>query len=95
MKIQTLRDKLNPDRTLDIYATFDEKRATLGAFARLTAVLHGYDDLIYSLQWQQSHDGKEWTDVPSAHQPELVVETSEENQYHYWRVKVTIIGTEK
>ena len=29
MKIQTLRDKLNPDRTIDIYATFDEKRATL------------------------------------------------------------------
>ena len=92
VKIKTLQDQLNPNRSIDIYATFDEQDATLGATARLTAVLNGYDNLIYALQWQQSNDGDNWTDLVSATHSSLEIETSEENANDFWRLLVIITG---
>ena len=90
--VETLKDRLNADRTIDIYATFDKAGAILGDSAKLTAVLNGYDALIYTLQWQQSDDGKNWENVGGANENELEIVTSEDNHDDYWRVRVTITG---
>ena len=90
--IETLQDRLNADRAIDIYVTFEKDGTTVGESATLTAVLNGYDALVYTLQWQQSDDGKEWKDIDAATGNELEIITSEDNRDDYWRVQVTITG---
>lgn len=88
--VQTLRDQLDPNRSIDIYVTFENDHAILGNTASFVAVLNGYDSLIYTLQWQQSDDGVNWFDLTAAQNARLEVETSEANMHDYWRVEVTI-----
>ena len=90
--VQTLRDQLDENRTIDIYVTFETEDASVGDRARFVAVLNGYDDLIYSLQWQQSDDGITWENLTAANAKELDVVTSEENMNDFWRIQVTITG---
>ena len=69
--------------------TADEK-ACLGSTVRFTAVLNGYDNAVYSLQWQQSEDGAIWENMQSANSANLEVVASEENMHDFWRVQVII-----
>jgi len=90
--VETLRDRLNDNRAIDIYVTFEKDGTTLGESAKLTAVLSGYDALVYTLQWQQSDDGEHWENVGAANEKDLEIITSEDNRNDYWRVRVTITG---
>jgi len=89
MYVQTLRDRVNPERSIDIYVSFGGD-AVVGSTASFSAVLNGYDGLVYSLQWQQSDDGSNWENLAAANNAQLDVVTSEENMYDFWRVQVTI-----
>lgn len=89
-KILTLADHLNPDRYIDVYISWAEGEAAVGNTATLIAVTYGYDNMVYSLQWQRSKDDANWTDVSGATSSRLTVVTTEENAYDYWRVQVII-----
>ena len=62
---------------------------SLEEYAVLSAVLEGYEDKTYSLQWQISSDGQNWRDVDGAADKTLTVRLTEENAGSYWRVLVT------
>ena len=55
----------------------------------LTAVLHGYENVTYHLQWQVSTDGTAWTDMAGETGTTTTVLVTEENYLNYWRVLVT------
>ena len=62
----TIEDALDPNRTIDLYATWGEGELTDGTEATMIAVLNGYDNVEYALQWQTSEDNVNWTDVRSS-----------------------------
>ncbi|MBQ8995946.1 MAG: AMP-binding protein, partial [Oscillospiraceae bacterium] len=70
--VQTLRDQLDPNRSIDIYVTFENDHAILGNTASFVAVLNGYDSLIYTLQWQQIVFNPVKTCISNSGMPQLV-----------------------
>ncbi len=86
-KIKTIVDA---DRTIDIYLLWVSEERTFGGTAMLTAVLNGYNDAPYTIQWQTSKDCLEWVDVPGATTANLYVVVTAENYLDYWRVVVTV-----
>ena len=65
------------------------KAPAFGDRAVLTAQLSGYENTAYTLQWQTSHDGQNWSDVTGATMPSLALTMTEENYLDFWRVLVT------
>ena len=89
-KIATIEDALNPDRYIDIYAVWDGEELLFGMNAQLIAVLHGYENVAYTLQWQISADNIEFQDIKDATDARLNVTVTEENYLSWWRVQVLI-----
>lgn len=86
----TIDDVLDPNRSVDIYAAWEGDALYFGNEARLIAVMNGYDEVVYSLQWQTSKDGASWTDVEGATETEHRLIVTEDNYLDYWRVAITI-----
>ena len=89
-KVQTLEDLLNPNRSIDVYANWEGDKLYFGDDMTLSAVLNGYDNAVYTLQWQQSADASTWTDIGGATGASMTVQVTEENYLNYWRVEVII-----
>ena len=84
---------LNPDRKIAVTPALveDENGETKVVF---TAELTGYDDLVYTAQWQVSSDNENWDDIPDANGLEYVTVVSEENYMNFWRVQIHIADAE-
>ena len=78
-----------PQRSIHITADWGEGELHYGAKATLTAVLVGYDDMTYTVQWQTSRDGESWEDIADATGESYVMTVTEENCRDFWRVVVT------
>ena len=89
-KIATIEDVLDPARSIDVYASWEGDALYYGAEAKLKAVLHGYDHVVYTLQWETSVDGIEWVAVEDAREAQYKLIVTEENYLNYWRVRVTV-----
>ena len=89
-KISSILDELNPERYIDIYAVWDNDVLQFGDKATLIAVLHGYENTVYTIQWQNSGDAENWTDVEGAVGERYTLEVTEDNHTDYWRVQVLI-----
>ncbi len=89
-KIGTIEDALDPSRYIDIYAVWQDDVLSFGTQAQLIAVLHGYDAVQYTLQWQISADNANWTDIPDATGARCDVTVTEDNYLCWWRVQVLI-----
>lgn len=85
----TIEDALNPDRYIEIYATYDGDFLNIGDDVTLYAVLHGYDGLVYSLQWQV-YQGGEWVDILNETDDTYEFTLTEGNCDDTWRIEVTI-----
>ena len=86
----TLEDALDPNRTIDIYYSWNNEKPAIGGEVVFIAVLHGYDNLEYNIQWQQSKNGKDWLDVPGTNEARYTETITRENYKDFWRVQVTI-----
>ena len=64
----------------------------LGGDMVLTAVLTGFEDLNYTLQWQFSTDNANWANVDGATGSTLRMQMNEENRDYFWRVSVDNIS---
>ena len=85
----TIEDALNPSRYIEIYAAFEGDFLNIGDNVTLYAVLHGYDGLIYELQWQVQRGG-EWIDIEYETDDTYEFTLTEENCDDTWRIEVTI-----
>jgi hypothetical protein len=92
VKVLTLDDVLEPDRSIDIYASWDNQEPAFGGTVTFVAVLYGYDQVEYTLQWQRSADNEIWKDIPDATDARYSVEVTKDNFEDYWRVEVIITG---
>ena len=97
VKIMTLDDVLSEDRKIDLYASWNNETPALGGTVTFVAVLKGYDNLVYDVQWQESADNTNWTNIQREADPEMIptrysVIVTEDNYANYWRVQVIITG---
>ena len=90
--INTLEDALDPNRSIDIYYSWDNGEVKLGGSVTFIAVLHGYDNLDYTVQWQESADDVNWSDIQDANSLTNQETITAENYRNFWRVQVTITG---
>lgn len=89
-KIDSVIDALNPDRYIDIYAAWEGDTLYFGETATLIAVLYGYDNAVYTLQWQTSPDDVNWTDLENGNESRYTLTVTEDNYDNYWRIQVLI-----
>ena len=87
-----IQDKLSAERSVSVYASYDGEYVTFGDTVTLYAVLHGYEDTVYTLQWQSSPDNASWADISGAVDASYAVTVTEANYTDYYRVAVTING---
>lgn len=92
--INTLEDALNPERTIDIYYSWKNEKPAIGGEVEFIAVLYGYDNLEYTVQWQQSKDNANWNDIAEANETEHLETITRDNYRDFWRVQVIITGVE-
>lgn len=78
--------------TLSVAISAESDVVELGGDMVLTAVLTGFEDLNYTLQWQFSADNENWADVDGATGSTLRVQMNEENRDYFWRVSVDNIS---
>ena len=78
--------------TLSVAISAENDVVELGGDMVLTAVLTGFEDLNYTLQWQFSTDNANWANVDGATGSTLRVQMNEENRDYFWRVSVDNIS---
>lgn len=78
--------------TLSVVISAESDVVELGDDMVLTAILTGFEDLNYTLQWQFSTDNANWADVDGATGSTLRVQMNEENRDYFWRVSVDNIS---
>ena len=78
--------------TLSVAISAESDVVELGRDMVLTAILTGFEDLNYTLQWQFSTDNANWADVDGATGSTLRVQMNEENRDYFWRVSVDNIS---
>ncbi|MFR5794265.1 MAG: Cna B-type domain-containing protein [Christensenellales bacterium] len=78
--------------TLSVAISAESDVVELGGDMVLTAILTGFEDLNYTLQWQFSADNANWADVDGATDFTLRVQMNEENRDYFWRVSVDNIS---
>ena len=83
---------LNPDRSISIQMAWEGEALHYGDEITLTAVLNGYDNAVYTLQWQTSKDNETWADVEGATEASYTTVVTKENALDAWRVVVTVTG---
>ncbi len=90
--VYTIEDALNPDRSIDIYYSWNSGKPELGGKVTFIAVLYGYDNVEYTVQWQESGDNENWFDVADATDCRYEETITRDNYKDFWRVQVIITG---
>lgn len=78
--------------TLSVAISAESDVVELGGDMVLTAILTGFENLNYTLQWQFSADNANWANVDGATGSTLRVQMNEENRDYFWRVSVDNIS---
>ncbi len=78
-----------PERDAHISISWDVENPTHGCVAHFKAILIGYEDVEYTLQWQWSEDGQTWNNVEGATETTLDIVYTAQNGAYRWRILVT------
>lgn len=93
-QLQSIADQLDPNRSLEVYISYPgQENGGLLDFnmeCTLIAELHGYDNAVYTLQWQESTDGVHWEDIAGETSSRYTFEVTTDNYRDYWRIQVII-----
>ena len=84
--------ELPENRDVEVVISWDDPNPGFGSVAHLDAVLSGYEELDYTLQWVTSTDNEHWTAIEGATGARLDLVVTEENCSNYWRVQVDVKG---
>lgn len=79
-----------PERHITVDVVWDVPDPVIGDTAHFVAVLEGYEELQYTIQWQYSPDEEIWFDIPYATEPTMDVVVTEENNEVFWRILVFV-----
>ena len=89
---ETKEIELPEDRKVDVVISWEDPIPGIGSTAHLDAVLTGYEELEYTLQWVTSTDNENWEEIEGATGSRMDVVVTEENYENYWRVRVHVEG---
>ena len=92
--IGQILDEMDESRSIDVYISFDGEYVTYDDTVTLYAVLKGYENCTFTIQWQQSRDGKEWTDIPDETGLQYKFLVTKDNYNLFWRLSVHIVSIE-
>ena len=79
-----------PERHITVDVTWDVPDPVIGDTAHFEAILDGYDELQYTMQWQYSPDEITWYDIPNETNTTMDVVVTPENNIVYWRILVYV-----
>ena len=79
-----------PERHITVDVVWDVPDPVIGDTAHFVAILEGYEELQYTIQWQYSPDEEIWFDIPYATEPTMDVVVTEENNEVFWRILVFV-----
>ena len=79
-----------PERHIRVDVTWDVPDPIIGDTAHFEAVMEGYDELQYTVQWQYSPDETTWYDIPNETNTTMDVVVTPENNTVYWRILVYV-----
>ena len=79
-----------PERHIRVDVTWDVPEPIIGDTAHFVAVMEGYDELQYTVQWQYSPDEETWYDIPNETSTTMDVVVTPENNIVYWRILVYV-----
>ena len=79
-----------PERHIRVDVTWDVPDPVIGDTAHFEAVMEGYDELQYTVQWQYSPDETTWYDIPNETNTTMDVVVTPENNTVYWRILVYV-----
>ena len=79
-----------PERHIRVDVTWDVPEPIIGDTAHFVAVMEGYDELQYTVQWQYSPDEETWYDIPNETKTTMDVVVTPENNIVYWRILVYV-----
>lgn len=77
-----------PERHITVDVTWDVPDPAIGDTAHFEAILDGYDELQYTMQWQYSPDDITWYDIPNETSTKMDIVVTPENNIVYWRILV-------
>ena len=83
---------LNPNREIRIHVEWEGEELHFGDESTLIAELVGYDNAVYTLQWQTSKDSENWTNVEGATGLTYTMTVTEDNWQDLWRLNVNVTG---
>ena len=79
-----------PERHIRVDVSWDVPDPIIGDTAHFEAVMEGYDELQYTVQWQYSPDETTWYDIPNETNTTMDVVVTPENNIVYWRILVYV-----
>ena len=79
-----------PERHIRVDVTWDVPDPIIGDTAHFEAIMEGYDELQYTVQWQYSPDEITWYDIPNETNTTMDVVVTPENNIVYWRILVYV-----
>ena len=82
--------EMTPERHIRVDVTWDVPDPVIGDTAHFEAVMEGYDELQYTVQWQYSPDETTWYDIPNETNTTMDVVVTPENNTVYWRILVYV-----
>lgn len=92
-KMVDLEDLLDPSRSISIYFNYGDKDyCVVGDVVQFIAILKGYDNTVYDLQWKYSTDAENWIDYPYGTEKMMYVTIDETNCRYWWAVEVNVTG---
>ena len=94
VKIAEILDELNENCRIDIYISYDGEHLHIGDEVCLIAVLHGFEDCVFTVQWQESDDNLAFADVVNENELVYRFNVTRENCLKYWRLSVNVTAVE-
>lgn len=92
MLMSRVYDALDADRSLTIYASWGGGDLYYGDIINMFVEVLGYEDVIYTLNWQYSVDGSSWQNIDGATGTTYSFQITEENGNYSYRVIINIDG---
>ncbi len=89
---ELVAEALDPNRSVSIAVHKDADILYEGDQVTLEAILSGYDNVNYTLQWRYSLDDQTWQDCPGQTGATMTITMDSTNYKYYWNVLVTITG---
>ena len=78
------------ERSVSIYASYSGNTVSYGDTIKLYAVLKGYENVSYEMQWQVSSDNSSWQNISGANGSSYSLTVTEDNADNYYRIAVTV-----